>query len=56
MGQSSNDSFPTAMHIATVLNTKEQLIPALKNLYKILEGKSQAWHKYVKIDRTHLKW
>ena len=55
MGQSSNDSFPTAMHIATVLASKEQLIPALTNLSKTLNEKSQAWHKYVKIGRTHLQ-
>ncbi len=55
MGQSSNDSFPTAMHIATVLASKEQLIPALTNLSKTLNEKLQAWHKYVKIGRTHLQ-
>ena len=55
MAQSSNDSFPTAMHIATVLASKEQLIPALTNLSKTLNEKSRAWHKYVKIGRTHLQ-
>lgn len=54
-GQSSNDSFPTAMHIATVLATKEQLIPALTNLLTSLQDKSQNWQHIIKIGRTHLQ-
>ncbi|MFY9589472.1 class II fumarate hydratase [Rickettsia endosymbiont of Halotydeus destructor] len=54
-GQSSNDSFPTSMHIATVLATKEQLIPALTNLLTSLQDKSQNWDKIIKIGRTHLQ-
>ncbi|WP_342270516.1 class II fumarate hydratase [Rickettsia endosymbiont of Orchestes rusci] len=54
-GQSSNDSFPTAMHIATVLATKEQLIPALTNLLTNLQDKSQNWQNIIKIGRTHLQ-
>ncbi|EEC11384.1 fumarase, putative, partial [Ixodes scapularis] len=54
-GQSSNDSFPTAMHIATVLATKQQLIPALNNLFTSLQDKSKDWDKIIKIGRTHLQ-
>lgn len=54
-GQSSNDSFPTAMHIATVLATQEQLIPALNNLLTALQNKSKDWDKIIKIGRTHLQ-
>lgn len=55
MGQSSNDSFPTAMHIATVINIHEKLIPALKKMHKSLALKSKEWAKIVKIGRTHLQ-
>ncbi|AFB31421.1 MULTISPECIES: class II fumarate hydratase [spotted fever group] len=54
-GQSSNDSFPTAMHIATVLATKQQLIPALNNILISLQDKSKDWDKIIKIGRTHLQ-
>lgn len=55
MGQSSNDSFPTAMHIATVLSTKTQLIPSLIKLKQALERKVGSWQKIIKIGRTHLQ-
>ncbi|MDG1437167.1 MAG: class II fumarate hydratase [Rickettsiaceae bacterium] len=55
MGQSSNDVFPTAMHIATVLQTQKKLIPALEKMHKSLEHKSKQWMKIVKIGRTHLQ-
>lgn len=55
IGQSSNDVFPTAMHIATVLQTQKKLIPALEKMHKSLEHKSQQWMKIVKIGRTHLQ-
>jgi len=55
MGQSSNDSFPTAMHIATVLSTKTQLIPSLIKLKQSLERKVGCWQKIIKIGRTHLQ-
>ncbi|WP_341764618.1 class II fumarate hydratase [Candidatus Tisiphia endosymbiont of Beris chalybata] len=55
MGQSSNDSFPTAMHIATVIATKKQLIPALILLQLELEKKVKAWGQIIKIGRTHLQ-
>lgn len=54
-GQSSNDSFPAAMHIATVLATKEKLIPALNNLLTALQDKSKDWENIIKIGRTHLQ-
>ena len=54
-GQSSNDSFSTAMHIATVLATKQQLIPALNNLLTSLQDKSKDWDNIIKIGRTHLQ-
>jgi fumarate hydratase class II len=55
MGQSSNDSFPTAMHIATVLAANEKLIPALKKIHKSLDTKAKQWKSIVKIGRTHLQ-
>ena len=55
MGQSSNDSFPTAMHIATIMVVKSQLIPALSHLKLALEAKSQEFANIIKIGRTHLQ-
>lgn len=55
LGQSSNDSFPTAMHISIVVASKEQLIPALRKLHKNFITKSNNWSKIVKIGRTHLQ-
>ena len=53
MGQSSNDTFPTAMHIASVIEIESKLLPALKNLSKIFEEKERLWKDVVKIGRTH---
>ena len=53
--QSSNDTFPTAMHIASVIETKENLIPNLLDLSKSLEDKSKKFAKIIKIGRTHLQ-
>jgi fumarate hydratase class II len=55
MAQSSNDSFPTAMHIATVLASTKELIPALTKLHDALDVKRKAWERIVKIGRTHLQ-
>lgn len=55
MGQSSNDTFPTAMHIAAACETIEQLIPALSHLHGALDAKAQAYADIVKIGRTHLQ-
>jgi fumarate hydratase class II len=54
-GQSSNDSFPTAMHIATCLGINQQLLPALNNLTITFEEKTKQFNKYIKIGRTHLQ-
>ncbi|MEC3950583.1 class II fumarate hydratase [Sphingobium sp. HWE2-09] len=53
MSQSSNDSFPTALHVATVIATRDRLIPALEKLTGALTVKAQAWGHIVKIGRTH---
>ncbi|MBO6521183.1 MAG: class II fumarate hydratase [Rhodospirillales bacterium] len=53
--QSSNDSFPTAMHIAIALETTERLMPSLDSLEKSLRAKSDAFADLVKIGRTHLQ-
>ena len=54
-GQSSNDSFPTAMHIAAAREATGALIPALKHLQAALAGKAEAFKDLVKIGRTHLQ-
>lgn len=53
MSQSSNDSFPTAMHIATIVETHEKLIPGLRTLLKALEDKEKEFANIIKIGRTH---
>jgi fumarate hydratase class II len=53
--QSSNDSFPTAMHVAAAEETVKRLAPALEALEKAISAKSKAWKKVVKIGRTHLQ-
>ncbi|MDL0419340.1 class II fumarate hydratase [Caldibacillus thermoamylovorans] len=55
MGQSSNDTFPTAMHIATTNYVQTFLIPEIEKLKATLEEKSQAFMDIVKIGRTHLQ-
>ncbi len=55
MGQSSNDTFPTAMHIAAASETIEQLIPALTHLHGALHAKASSYADIVKIGRTHLQ-
>ena len=55
MGQSSNDTFPTAMHIAAHKMATEQTIPALKRLRDAIDAKSRQWADVVKIGRTHLE-
>jgi fumarate hydratase, class II len=54
MGQSSNDTFPTAMHIAASVAIRGDLIPALQRLHDDLTAKATQWDKIVKIGRTHL--
>ena len=53
--QSTNDVFPTAMHIAIALKSKEKLLPSLKILEKELKRKSNEFNKIVKVGRTHLQ-
>jgi fumarate hydratase class II len=53
MGQSSNDTFPTAMHIAAMLEIHERLLPALHHLRSALEDRMNAFSDIVKIGRTH---
>jgi len=55
MSQSSNDSFPTAMHIAAALAVRHQLQPAIMRLLVTVEDKAEAWTDVVKIGRTHLQ-
>ncbi len=55
MSQSSNDSFPTVMHIAAVEEIYHNLFPALKNLHNTLNEKAKDFDKIVKIGRTHLQ-
>src|ERR1043165_2138443 len=53
MSQSSNDSFPTAMHIAAATRITADLIPALSELHRALRKKEKAFAKIIKIGRTH---
>jgi fumarate hydratase class II len=53
MSQSSNDTYPTAMHIAAAEEIEKRLIPALHHLHKALKEKSVAWKDIIKIGRTH---
>jgi fumarate hydratase, class II len=54
-GQSSNDVFPTAMHVASVVAIRRRLMPALQQLRDTLAAKSRAFDSIVKIGRTHLQ-
>ncbi|WP_019832026.1 class II fumarate hydratase [Sphingomonas sp. PR090111-T3T-6A] len=54
-GQSSNDSFPTALHVAAARAVTDRLFPALDRLHAALDHKAKAWDHIVKIGRTHLQ-
>ncbi len=54
MGQSTNDMFPTAIHVAVGQTIAKDLIPALQRFHKVLLGKAKAWDDIIKIGRTHL--
>jgi len=54
-GQSSNDVFPTAMHVAAITALKEQLAPAIRKLRDTLARKAEAFQSIIKIGRTHLQ-
>jgi len=53
MSQSSNDCFPTAMHVACAEEISHRLIPALKTLHRALDAKAKEWKDIIKIGRTH---
>ncbi|MEP0519795.1 MAG: class II fumarate hydratase [Hyphomicrobiales bacterium] len=53
MSQSSNDTFPTAMHVACAEEIEHRLLPALQHLRNALNDKAQAWSDIIKIGRTH---
>ena len=53
--QSSNDSFPTAMHIASVIQIQKKLIPSVKGMISILQKKTKEFKKIIKIGRTHMQ-
>jgi len=54
MSQSSNDVFPTAMHIAGMQLVRKKLLPALAKFHEALSHKAHEWHDLIKIGRTHL--
>jgi fumarate hydratase class II len=53
MSQSSNDTYPTAMHVACAEEIHHRLLPALGHMHKALEAKARAWTHIIKIGRTH---
>ena len=55
MSQSSNDSFPTAMHIAVATEATQSLLPALEHLHASLDAKAETFADIIKIGRTHLQ-
>ena len=55
MSQSSNDTFPTAMHIASVIEVEEKLLPSLKRLTDAIAKKEKEFDPIIKIGRTHLQ-
>ncbi|PQO35567.1 class II fumarate hydratase [Blastopirellula marina] len=54
MGQSTNDTFPTAIHVAVAMQIENNLLPALEMLHESLAKKAMEWDKIIKIGRTHL--
>ena len=54
MGQSTNDTFPTAIHVAVAMGIRQRLMPALERLHATLAEKARQWDKIIKIGRTHL--
>jgi fumarate hydratase class II len=55
MSQSSNDTFPSAMYIASALQVKHKLIPALRELHGAISAKAEQWKDIIKIGRTHMQ-
>jgi fumarate hydratase class II len=54
MGQSTNDMFPTAVHVAVGVSIGSQLVPALQKFHQVLADKAKEWDRIIKIGRTHL--
>lgn len=54
LGQSSNDTFPTALHVSACLQIRDELLPALEKLHESLLAKAEEFHPVLKIGRTHL--
>ncbi|TWU51115.1 class II fumarate hydratase [Rubripirellula reticaptiva] len=54
MGQSTNDTFPTAIHVAAAIQIETKLLPALRRMHAALADKAKKWDKIIKIGRTHL--
>ena len=54
MGQSTNDTFPTAIHVAVAQQIKIDLLPALQQFHDVLSAKAEQWSEIIKIGRTHL--
>lgn len=55
MGQSSNDSFPTVMHVVTLLEMENSLVPQITDLISCIRNKANEWSNIVKMGRTHLQ-
>jgi fumarate hydratase, class II len=55
LSQSTNDSFPSAMHIAAAVSARQRLIPAVKALHDAIAQKAEQWKNIVKIGRTHMQ-
>ncbi len=55
MSQSSNDTFPSVMYVASAVNTVERLLPAVQALHDAIDAKAKAWDGIVKIGRTHMQ-
>ncbi len=55
MGQSSNDTFPTAMHVSSALAISEKLVPAVRTIAATLETLAKRWDDVIKIGRTHMQ-
>jgi len=55
MGQSSNDTFPTAMHVAAALSISERLLPSVRTIAATLESLAARWDGVIKIGRTHMQ-
>jgi fumarate hydratase class II len=55
MSQSSNDTFPSAMYIASAMQVKQKLVPALQALHEAITAKAEEWKDIIKIGRTHMQ-